>query len=130
MGQIAGWVTADYLHQHARRQRHTESIPDRAWQALIDHHDPRDTLEIADNARWRGHTSHAVALCKTTADGHISRELAELLREHGYFDELRRHADAGHKDATFHLVNHLNERGRSTSYGNAPMLATSTPPGS
>jgi hypothetical protein len=50
MGQVAGYVTADYLHQHARTVRATTAVAVPVWQALVTHHHPDDTMRLADNA--------------------------------------------------------------------------------
>ena len=36
IGSITGYTVADYLHQHALRERRTEPLPDAAWQALVE----------------------------------------------------------------------------------------------
>jgi hypothetical protein len=53
MGQIAGYQVADYLHQHALLVRRTTHLPDAAWTALVNHHEVRDALTLAENADAR-----------------------------------------------------------------------------
>ena len=51
MGQVAGYTVADYLIQHASRERHYERVPASTWDAVISHiRDPADTARLADSA--------------------------------------------------------------------------------
>ncbi|MCP2323367.1 tetratricopeptide (TPR) repeat protein [Hamadaea flava] len=98
MGRIGGWNSADYLHQHAQRVRRTEPLPDAVWQALVTHHHPNDNHWLAESARLRGLSAHAIALFRPLADAgdeNASRYLAELLGDQNHVDELRDRAGAG-----------------------------------
>ena len=60
MGQVAGYTVADYLIQHASRERRYERVPASTWDALLSHiRDPADAARLADSA---GPTA-AVPLC-------------------------------------------------------------------
>jgi hypothetical protein len=140
-GRIAGYTVAEYLHQHAQRVRRTTALPDRVWQALLDHHHPDDTARLAVNADRRGRPNEAIALYRLntgdesaayrlaellTKQGHIDEAitvlraradagasyLAELLAEHGHVDELRAHANAGDEAAADRLAELLTAHGR------------------
>ncbi|MFI5898342.1 hypothetical protein ACIA5D_50535 [Actinoplanes sp. NPDC051513] len=69
MGETAGWVTADYLHQHALQLRRTTVVPDSVWCALAACVDDVDAFRIADQAERRGQIDHAIALYRRAADG-------------------------------------------------------------
>ncbi|GAA4967567.1 hypothetical protein GCM10025331_70440 [Actinoplanes utahensis] len=131
MGVTAGFLTADYLHQHARRLRRAEPLPDAVWQALVEHH-PGDTLDLADSATRRGRPETARQLharlppaerlrvylnqeCQRAlaaamvrdgqggADEQVNATLAAL----GHWAELRERSDAGFPGAARHLVDGL-----------------------
>ena len=54
MGQIAGYAVADYLLQHAARERRTARPPASTWDALLTYvRDPADTRRLADSAGRR-----------------------------------------------------------------------------
>jgi thioredoxin-like negative regulator of GroEL len=115
MGRISGYTVADYLHQHALRTRRTTPLTDQAWQALVDHHHPHDTLRLADNAARRGRPAHALALYQhaaNTGNESAAIRLVQLLAEHGRVDELRARADAGDEYAADWLADLLTEQGR------------------
>ncbi|WP_284743918.1 hypothetical protein [Amycolatopsis sp. RTGN1] len=67
MGTIAGYQTADYLHQHALYAHHQQPLPDTAWHALIHHH-PDDTQRLADNAEHHDRDHEALTLFQQLAD--------------------------------------------------------------
>lgn len=116
MGRIAGYSTADYLHQYALRVRHTEPVPETVWHSLIAYHHPDDMLRIIDNAERHGKPEHAITLCRHASDGDdtffVSTVLARLLDEQGRVDELRLCADAGNMFAVLRLAELLVEQGR------------------
>jgi hypothetical protein len=93
MSRLAGYATADYLYQHARRVRRTTPLPDRAWQALVDHHHPDDTLRLADNADRRMKPQYADVLFRKAADTDFSARVltayqtVDLLIEQGRTNE-------------------------------------------
>ena len=44
MGRVAGYTAADYLIQHASRERRYAFVPARTWDAVLSHiRDPDDT---------------------------------------------------------------------------------------
>ena len=48
MGRVAGYIVADYLIQHASRERHLAHVPARTWDAALAHiSDPADTTRLA-----------------------------------------------------------------------------------
>ena len=54
LGEIAGYTPADYLIQHASRERCYERLPASAWEAIVSHlRDPADTIQLADSAGAR-----------------------------------------------------------------------------
>ena len=54
MGQLAGYTVADYLIQHASRERRTARVPASTWDALVIHiRDPADAGRLARSARAR-----------------------------------------------------------------------------
>ncbi|MET8759896.1 hypothetical protein [Lentzea sp. NPDC004782] len=119
MRQIAGYEVADYLYQYAGRVRRTTHLPDTAWQALVEHHDPGDALLLAKNAARRGRNGSAEALYRQAMDcGNSSAAtyLARLLAKQGHIDDamavLRPYAYAGDGYATFYFVPLLIEQGR------------------
>ena len=113
MGAIDGWVAADFLYEHARRQRRTMPVPDQAWQALIDHHRPEDTRQLAVNAERRGRWSDARRLwdliLQQVPAGQAS---VEGMVQQGRVDDLRRLADVGNPVAATALAELLVELGR------------------
>ncbi|GAA3916206.1 hypothetical protein GCM10023084_79290 [Streptomyces lacrimifluminis] len=130
IGQVAGYDVADYLHQHAGLVRRTTRLPDEVWQALVDHHDARDVLRLADSAERRGRAPYAEAFYRRALDaGHrdASSRLAELLRDRGSVDEaitvLRRAVDdtGRNSDAIplFHLLAMQNRIDELTSWADA-----------
>ncbi|GAA2908908.1 hypothetical protein Acy02nite_88620 [Actinoplanes cyaneus] len=120
MGQIAGYLTADYLHESARTLRRTEAVPGLAWQALVTHHHPDDCLRLADNAERRDQIDHAITLYRKqpdAGDGFAAVRLAELLARQGQVQEaltvLRPRADASNRPtAKRRLAKLLAEQGQ------------------
>ncbi|RQW98740.1 hypothetical protein DLJ59_26500 [Micromonospora inaquosa] len=112
MGRTAGYTVADYLYQHAQGVRRVASLPDTAWQALVDHHHPADTSRLADNAERRGQYRHAENLYRRLGDvDGTDYKLADLLVDHDRIEELRERADAGSWPAADRLTRLLAERG-------------------
>lgn len=90
MGQVAGYVVADYLYQHALAVREGVQLPDAVWLAMIDHHDRNDTISLARNARISGRISFAQDLYRIAAEGGNSRaavRLVGLLLEQGRIED-------------------------------------------
>ena len=51
MGQVAGYTVADYLVQHASRERRYARVPASTWDAILSHvRDPADAARLADSA--------------------------------------------------------------------------------
>ena len=115
MGQVAGYTPADYLVQHATRERRSARVPAVAWEAAVDHvHDPADTVRLADSAANRLLYCYAIPLYQhatDTGDQHAARELAELLAQRGDLEGLRTRADAGDGNAAGLLAELLAEHG-------------------
>jgi hypothetical protein len=119
MGQIDGYTVADYLLQHARRERRAVRVPASTWDAVLTHiRDPADASRLADEAEGRLLYSYAIPLYRRAAaagDGNAAGKVADLLAKRGDLDEaeqlLRPHADAGDKNAAKRLDELLANRG-------------------
>ena len=141
MGQVAGYTAADYLIQHASRERRYARVPASTWDAVLSHiRDPADAARLADSARSRLLYRYAIPLYRHAADagdGDAAGRLAELLAERGDLDGaeqiLRARADAGDGDAAWRLAELLAERGdldgAEQICAPGPTPATRTPPG-
>ncbi len=69
MGQVAGYTAADYLIQHASRERRYARVPASTWDAILSHvRDPADTARLADSARSRLLYRYAIPLYRHAAD--------------------------------------------------------------
>jgi TIR domain len=112
MGQVAGYTVADYLLQHATRERRTARVPASTWDAVLRHiRDPADAARLARSAEGRLLYCYAIPLYRRAADaddGDASERLARLLADRGDLDQaeqiLRARADADDRDATGLLV--------------------------
>ncbi len=115
MGQVAGYTAADYLIQHATRERRSARVPGSTWDAMLSHvRDPADAARLADSARNRLLYRYAIPLYRHAADvgdENAAWLLAVLLAERGDLDELRARADAGDRDAAWQLAVLLAEAG-------------------
>ena len=118
MGQIAGYTVADYLLQHASRERRYVRVPASTWDALCHVRDPDDAARLADSARDRLLYCYAIPLYQHAADaddGDAAWQLAGLLEKRGDLDGavqvLRAAADAGDGNAARRLAGLLEERG-------------------
>ena len=91
MGQVTGYTVADYLIQHASRERHYERVPAGTWDAVLSHiRDPSDIVRLADSARNRLLYRYAIPLYRhatNVGDGRAAVRLAELLAQRGDLDE-------------------------------------------
>ena len=90
MGQVAGYTAADYLIQHASRERRYARVPASTWDALLSHiRDPDDAARLADSAKNRLLYRYAIPLYRHAADAgdrHAAMQLAGLLAERGDLD--------------------------------------------
>ena len=133
MGQIDGYIVADYLLQHATRERRSARVPASTWDALLSHHgDHVDVQRLADSAEGRLLYCYAIPLYRRVADagdGYAARQLAGLLHKRGDLDGLRARADNGDPDAAVQLVGLLRERGTWTGSAPGPTPVTGMPPG-
>jgi hypothetical protein len=118
MGQVAGYIAADYLIQHASRERRYARVPASTWDATLSHlGDPGDAARLADSAKNRLLYRYAIPLYRHAAadDGTAAQKLAGLLKECGDLDGaiqvLRARADVGDEDAAAWLAELLAQRG-------------------
>ena len=69
MGQVAGYTVADYLLQHASRERRYARVPASTWDAILSHiRDPADAARLADSASSRLLYRYAIPLYRHAAD--------------------------------------------------------------
>ena len=119
IGHVAGYVAADYLIQHAIRERRYARVPASTWDAILTHiRDPADAARLADSARNRLLYRYAIPLYRHAAaadDWPAASQLAALLAQRGDLDGaeqiLRARADAGDWRAASQLVELLAQRG-------------------
>jgi len=115
MGQIAGYSAADYLIQHASRERRYARVPASTWDAILGHiRGHADATRLADSARIWLLYRYAIPLYRHAADAgdvYAAYQLADLLAACGDLDGLRARADAGHGVSTLVLAALLAERG-------------------
>ena len=112
MGQVGGYIVADYLVQHASRERRSARVPASTWDAVLSYiRDPTDAARLADNARRRLLYRYAIPLYRHAAnagDGLAASSLAFLLAKRGDLDEadkiLRPRAGAGDWMAAIQLA--------------------------
>ena len=119
MGKVAGYTAADYLIQHASRERHYAHVPASTWDAILRHiRDPADTTRLASSAGNRLLYRYAIPLYRHAADaGEVGAAwgLANLLAGRGDLDGavqiMRARADAGDEAAARLLAMLLASRG-------------------
>jgi len=99
MGHVTGYTAADYLIQHANRERRYERVPASTWDAVLSYlRDPADTARLAKSAGNRLLYSYAIPLYRHAAragDEVAAFVLAGMLAGRGDLDGLRARADAG-----------------------------------
>ena len=119
MGQVAGYTVADYLLQHASRERRAARVPASTWDAVRTHiRDLADAARLARSAEDRLLYRYAIPLYQRAADAGeaaAAGRLARLLAERGDLDQAeqiwRALADAGDEYASVHLARLLARRG-------------------
>src|SRR6266566_6812575 len=114
MGQIIGYAVADYLIQHATRERRYARAPASTWDAVLSYiRDPADAVRLADSAtNWLLYR-YAIPLYRRAAEAGEEKAAARLagqLVRRGDVEELRARADAGDETATWWLADLLAER--------------------
>lgn len=116
MGHIAGYNVADFLIQHASRERHAARVPASTWGALLSHiRDPADVARLAQSAMRSLLYRYAIQLYRHSADRgdqYAAGQLAELLIKRGDLDELRARADVGDGRVADLLADALVRQGR------------------
>jgi hypothetical protein len=114
MDRIAGCTPADYLIQHAARERRNELLPASTWDAILTHiTDPADTARLAGSADRRLLLRYAIPLYRhaDAGDKEAAGALGWLLAQRGDLDQLRARADAGDWRAALDLARLLAELG-------------------
>jgi len=120
MGQVTGYMLADYLLQHASRERRYARVPASTWDAVLSYiryiRDPADTARLADSAMGRLRYRYAIPLYRhatDAGDGDAAVRLEGLLAERGDLDGLRARAGAGDGGyASWPLTDLLIKQGR------------------
>jgi hypothetical protein len=115
MGQVVGHTVADYLIQHASRERRCVRVPASTWDAVLSHiRDSADIARLAHSAGNRLLYRYAVPLYRHAADvgdDYAAVRLAFLLEKRGDLDELRIRANVGDGHAAERLAGLLEKRG-------------------
>ena len=119
MGRVAGYTVADYLIEHATRERRYARPPASTWDAIVNHvRDPADAARLARSAENRLLYRYAIPLYRRAADvgdKGAAGWLAGLLEGRGDLGEaeqiLRALADAGGREAVQWLAALLARRG-------------------
>jgi hypothetical protein len=108
MGQVVGYTVADYLVQHASRERRYERLPASTWDAVLSCiRDPADAVRLADSAEWRLLYRYAIPLYRhaaDTGDSYAVSRLIPMLFGRSDWDGLRALADSGNQAAARHLA--------------------------
>ena len=93
MGRIAGYAAADYLVQHASRERRSARVPASPRDAVVSCiRDPVDAARLAASADNRPLYRYAIPLYRHVADvgdGYAAERLVDLLARHGDLDGRR-----------------------------------------
>jgi hypothetical protein len=119
MGRVAGYAAADYLLQHASRERRYARVPASTWDAILGHvRLPADADRLAHSARNRLLYRYAIPLFRHAANAgnkYAAYRLADLLEKRGALDEaeqiLRGRVADGDKNADAPLAALLVKRG-------------------
>ena len=119
MGQTTGYTAADYLLQHASRERRSARVPASTWDAALSHiRDPIDAVRLADSARHRLLYRYAIPLYRHAADAgdagaafRLARLLADCGDLDGAMQALRTRATADKGVTLGELIDLLEERG-------------------
>jgi hypothetical protein len=115
MGQVTGYVAADYLIQRANEKRRSARLPASAWDGMLHHiHDLDDIAALAEGAKNRLRYRYAIPLYRRAADAGdaiAALQLTNLLGKRGDMDELRGRADKGDETAARWLAGLLAQRG-------------------
>ncbi|MEU4697424.1 hypothetical protein [Nonomuraea dietziae] len=116
MGQVSGYLVADYLQQHAGYHRRMTRVPATCWQAMVDHlTDAADQRRTGEAAHQRLLYGYAEALYRKAASD-AAGPLAELLAEQGRTEEeaavLRARAETGVRRAALQLADLLANQGQ------------------
>src|SRR5262249_15285651 len=115
IGQVDGYIVADYLLQHASRERRSARVSASIWDAVLSHvGDPADTARLAESATNRMLFRYAIPLYRHAADagdGNAARWLADLLARRGGLADaeriLRAQIDISDKYAARNLADQL-----------------------
>ncbi|MFF5227982.1 hypothetical protein [Dactylosporangium sp. NPDC000521] len=111
VGSAGGYDIADYLQQQGAQRRYYTVVPNELWDLLPLHvHDPNDLDRLADSARIRGLTEHALVLFRrryADPQSPISWQFAAALVEQRNEDELRQRATHGDEAARWGLLDLL-----------------------
>jgi hypothetical protein len=117
MGHVSGYIPADYLLQHAARERRRTGPPASLWEALLACvSDPDDARRLGASATARILNRYAVVLYRAAADAgagdpSIADALRELLARRGDERALRSLAADGDRHAAAALALLLAHRG-------------------
>ena len=133
MGQITGYTAADYLIQHASRDRRSVRPPGSTWDSVLSCiHDPADAARLAESAKARLLYRYAIPLYQYAAD-HGNEDagelLANLLEVCEDLDGLRARADVGDGDAPRRWSGCWPSAVTWTGCAPGPTPATGMPPG-
>ncbi len=120
MGQVAGYVVADYLLQHGQTTRQAVPPPGSLWDSAGAHTiDSDDRVRLAREASSRRLYRHAVRLITPAAEAgntEAMRTLTIWLSLAGHHDEMRkwlgRAIDAGDPSALVWLTSALDKAGQ------------------
>jgi hypothetical protein len=120
VGQVDGYLLADYLDQHGRTSRRHTAVPDALWTALASHvRTGADLSRLGTAAANRGRYQQATLLWSAAGqDGDMSMTLPlrRLLAHAGHHAEaeqaLWRAAGAGNQEGLTRLTGMLRREGR------------------